>query len=387
MADIGVYHDSILEGGGAEVVAVSVIEALSQADNDVTLYTTAETNAERINERYQSNIPASRITVINPSPTLSALLAVLCKLASTVSDVEDLLIFRAAMMELPVRIRYLNGHDSFISTQGTFFHDDVIQYVHFPYYSRRAMCAYTDRFADPLYPAYHAVCRSMKRIYRAVWGADTATITNSAWTSEVTEAVYDVNTEVVYPPVEVNEFSPPNWEKKEDGFVTIGRVHPEKRQHVLIGIVEELVERGYSTHLHIIGPLGDSDYCSRIRDLASERDYIHVEGRVSRSEVVSHVEAHKFGIHAKQYEHFGIAIAELLAGHSIPLVPAGGGQAETVKLDALTYTDVSDAAEKAAGLLDGDTTYRDLFADTEIPEKYSKGRFNDQILRVMNVGA
>ena len=59
MADIGVYHDSILEGGGAEVVAVSVIEALSQADNDVTL--SACVRASMTDTATTSAPPPSRI--------------------------------------------------------------------------------------------------------------------------------------------------------------------------------------------------------------------------------------------------------------------------------------------------------------------------------------
>jgi len=381
MADIGIYHNSIREGGGAEVVASAAIEALIEDGNSVTLYTTAETNAEQLNKQYGTDISSSQFEVVNPSARLSTVVNRGVRVAINISGIQNLLLLRNASIEFAVRHKYVDEHDVFFSTQGEFFHDDVIQYIHFPYFSAEAMQRYTDRFGDTLYRPYHWACRTLKGLFRAHWGTNGRTLTNSRWTREVINDVYDENAEVVYPPVAVKEFDPPDWDEMEPGFVAVGRVHPTKRQESLIGIVDRLVELGYDTHIHIIGEGSDGSYYDRIQQLASNRDYVILEGRLPRAELVSLIEDHRFGIHGKRYEHFGISVAEMVAGGALPLVPKGGGQTEIIDdRDSLIYQNESDAVDKAARLLDGEMNHQTIFENDTPANVFDKARFARQIV-------
>jgi glycosyltransferase involved in cell wall biosynthesis len=142
-------------------------------------------------------------------------------------------------------------------------------------------------------------------------------------------------------------FNTVSWKKREDGIVSIGRIIPGKRTKELIKILDHVRELGGDLHLHIIGPSGDSQYYNEVLNLVEQREYIQLEGKISRSELVELVSTHKYGLHANQYEHFGMAVAELAAGGSIPFVHDSGGQREIVnKSHHLTYDDPRECAKK-----------------------------------------
>lgn len=384
MADVGVYHNSILSGGGAETVAVTAIEGLVDDGHNVSLYTTDDATARTLAEYYAIDIDPESLEVINPSQRLNSIVDAAVEVITRATDVQDLLLLRNALMEIPVRYKYVDNHDVFLSTQGEFFHDGVIHYIHFPYYSADAMRAYTNRFDDPIYSSYHWFCRLVKKLFRAWWSQSGRVLTNSRWTSKVIQEVYETKAGVVYPPVPVEQFDPPAWSEKEAGFVTIGRIHPTKRQKKLIGIMDAIVERGHDTHLHIVGDGGDGSYYDRVQQLAAERNYIHLEGRVSRAKLVSLIENHRFGIHGKHHEHFGIVVAEMLAGGIVPLVPRGGGQTEVVDgREQLVYDDEAGAVEKATSLFENNINQQKLF-EPNPAQRFRKERFANRIVEVVS---
>ena len=55
---------------------------------------------------------------------------------------------------------------------------------------------------------------------------------------------------------------------------------------------------------------------------------------------------HRFGIHCRSHEPFGIAVAELAAAGCVTFVPDGGGQVEIVDHPDLIYTSPEAAIEK-----------------------------------------
>jgi glycosyltransferase involved in cell wall biosynthesis len=60
---------------------------------------------------------------------------------------------------------------------------------------------------------------------------------------------------------------------------------------------------------------------------------------------------HRFGIHARPNEPFGIAVAEMVQAGCLVFVPKGGGQVEIVNHPALIYADEADAVEKIDAVL------------------------------------
>ena len=62
---------------------------------------------------------------------------------------------------------------------------------------------------------------------------------------------------------------------------------------------------------------------------------------------------HSFGLHLRQREAFGIAVAEMIKMGVVPFVPAGGAPAEIVVDDRLTFKDDEGAVETIDRFLRG----------------------------------
>ena len=91
---------------------------------------------------------------------------------------------------------------------------------------------------------------------------------------------YGVKARTVYPPV-LDEFPELSFGKRENGFVYLGRLMPEKRMDVVIEVLRRVRQRGHDVHLHILGG-GDTTYAGSFRDLqAKNRDWLFLEGWVA----------------------------------------------------------------------------------------------------------
>lgn len=173
-------------------------------------------------------------------------------------------------------------------------------------------------------------------------------IVNSNWTAELMKS-QDVKSEVIHPPVNVTEFKAQRkpWEKRDNGFVCIGRLAKDKNILQNIEVIDQLRQRNHDVHLHIIGIQTNQDYFEEIAKQVRNRDYVILEGEVSKSRLIDLVCSHKFGIHGKEHERFGIVVAEMVSGGAIPFIPNSGGQREIVNFDDnLIFDDVDGAITK-----------------------------------------
>jgi glycosyltransferase involved in cell wall biosynthesis len=86
-----------------------------------------------------------------------------------------------------------------------------------------------------------------------------------------------------------------------------------------------------------------------------------------------------------EYEHFGIAVAELVAGGTIPFVPNSGGQREIVnQLDDVTYNSVSDAVEKADTVLSDSESQKSIRKSLpNVKKRFGPERFKRAIREIV----
>ena len=184
---------------------------------------------------------------------------------------------------------------------------------------------------------------------------------NSEWTSQWIEQLYDINASVVYPPVDMSEYSNKsfNWDDREDGFLCVGRISKEKNIIRNIQIIDGLVKEGLDTHLHIIGPPGEEKYQRQISQLANKRQYVQYDGYLEKRELIDMMSEHKFLIHGMEKEHFGMVIAEAAASGMIPFVHNSGGCTEITRSELLEYNSIVDAVSKIS----------DIMVDKDLQEK------------------
>jgi glycosyltransferase involved in cell wall biosynthesis len=163
----------------------------------------------------------------------------------------------------------------------------------------------------------------------------------------------------------------------------VGRVARDKRTKKCIRIFDGVHEEIPEAHLHIVGPESDveSDYVEEVREMAEAREYVQYEGLVSRERLTELLASHRYGLHGKENEHFGITVAEFVAAGMIPFVAPGGGQTELLNnQSALIYDSPSDAVEQIMGVMKGSQNPKVLRgALPDIEAEYGQERFQREI--------
>jgi glycosyltransferase involved in cell wall biosynthesis len=182
---------------------------------------------------------------------------------------------------------------------------------------------------------------------------DDVVIANSRWTADRMRWHCGVDcAAVVYHPV-WTDFPDVPWEEKEQAFVMIGRIVPEKRVERAIAILDAVRRRGHPLQLHLCGQIGDDIYGRRIAGLCREQaDWIIVEGQVTGKRKAQILAGCRFGIQTRQSEPFGISVAEMVKAGAIVFAPNDGGQVEVLNHPLLSFESDSDAVGRISLILD-----------------------------------
>ena len=329
MADIAVVHNKFETRGGAEVVCMHTIDALQNAGHDISLYSFDEPDFKMLNKFCGTDVdPVPVWTPKRVGPGVNNSIVYLQDL--TDGRIGPHIKLKTAILSRLIFSK-LEGYDLSISTSSEIaLPRNGVQYIHFPRFNNRYQ--QSPWGANGLKETvYDTLCTRLGMI-------DTNTIqrskliTNSKWTADIIYTRYGIRPSVIPPPVLTDQFSDVPWNNREFGFVSIGRIAPDKRILRVIRIIDQLRNLGHDVHIHIIGPNAkhNHQYFNRIKNEVEKRNYVFLEGEVSRSKLAEIVSSHKYGIHGKPNEHFGIGIAELIAGGTIPFVPDSGGQVELV---------------------------------------------------------
>lgn len=228
-----------------------------------------------------------------------------------------------------------------------------IQYVHFPRLD-------PDRPETDLrwYHGSQHLLGLYRRICAVVAGATptgvsrNVTLVNSAVIGDRIRRLHGVEPEVLHPPIP-GPFRNTPWEARDDAFVVIGRISPEKRIETVVEILAGVRAAGVPVRLEVVGTEDDRAYARRVRALVgANADWVRLHENVSRDELLAVIARSRYGIHAMEDEHFGIAVAELVLGGCITFVPDGGGPVEIVGDDErLRFRSVEDATQKILATL------------------------------------
>lgn len=167
-------------------------------------------------------------------------------------------------------------------------------------------------------------------------------IYNSIFTKEIVEESWDINGEVVYPPVSVEAFKPLDKQKQ---IVSVGRFFSftkDKKQEVMIDAFKSMVDKfnvkDWSLHLAGGADQGNLQYVEELRERAKgfnifihpNISFVDLKNLYGESSIYWH--ATGFGeTDPKRYEHFGITTVEAMASGCVPVVIGLGGQVEIVE--------------------------------------------------------
>jgi len=375
MKKIAIIHPQLLIGGGSEAVPLWIAEALRN-DYDVYLIAMGEVELHSLNDCYGTNLNGNEIKVISiPIPYAlkkrfdvlrSYKLAKFCK--KHASDF-NLMISTYNVMDF--------GKKG-IQCIADFSFDDKLRQ------SFDSTHSGTFYKRSPWRWAYLKIGELLAGTDKDGWRKN-ITIANSDWSGKIVKKFYGIETNTIYPPV-VSEFPCIPWDKRENGFVVLARLSPEKRIEKIIEILEKVRQMGFDIHLHILGREANSEYVKRLRKLYDEkRDWVFMEGLVVGQKKLQFIAQHKFSISARDNEPFGISIAETVKAGCITWVPHGGGQTEIVNHSELIYDNLENAVDKIEQVLGNKALQNQLQIHlAEQSNKFSIGKFQSQIRELVH---
>ncbi len=376
---VAVMHPQ-LGRGGSETGALWTVEALKR-EFDVSLVTGGRVNLAWLNQYYGTNLDAGEVTILEVRLPLGL------ERSSKFAGLRGALFARACRRLAP-RFDVLTWHYNpcdlgvpVIQFVADFSFAPRLQQAIHPSITTTRRWWYGD---TRLRRAYLGLCHRLNPACTDNWHKN-ITVANSQWTAGVLQKQFGLTARrVLFPPVP-GSFPAVPWEERENGFVCVGRVVPEKRMDAVIGILRDVRERGYDLHLHILGDLDDSPFAKKVRTLASRyRDWVFLEGQVAGAAKRKLMARHRFGINGCAGEAFGIAVAELVKAGCITFVPDGGGQTEIVDHAALTFQGDDDGVNKIVRALEDRSLQEELAGHLrERSRELSTERFQETVRRLV----
>ena len=115
-------------------------------------------------------------------------------------------------------------------------------------------------------------------------------------------------------------------------------------------------------HLHVIGTSDDDRYAPLIKAcVEANHSWIRIHENLPRQDLAQLVARHRYGIHAMDEEHFGIAVAEMVRAGCIVFAPNNGGPVQILGGEQrLLYSSMEDAAQKIQLTMDNPERQKDL---------------------------
>jgi glycosyltransferase involved in cell wall biosynthesis len=217
-------------------------------------------------------------------------------------------------------------------------------------------------------------------------------ISNSFYTKGFIDKEYGVDSQVIYPPVEVEKFEPI---KKQKLILTVGRFSrssQHKRPEILIRSFKHLVDGGLSGfRMSVVGIVEDEEsglVAVGLRTLAKGYP-IAIRTNLNHERLIRLYEqaaiywhAAGFGVdldkNPERAEHFGISAVEAMAAGAVPVVFAAGGPKEAVRSgkDGLWWQTLPELERQTLRLIN-DESLRQSMANEgrERAKLFSKKRF------------
>jgi glycosyltransferase involved in cell wall biosynthesis len=317
-----VAHPYIGIVGGGNVVAAWALQALRE-EFEVILATLGPVDCPALNRNFGTSLRESDFDLrIAPARYRSLL-----RLVPT----------QGALMEIAVTTRWARSlaarerADVLLSTHNEMdFGRPGLQYVHYPwsYFPRPDIEMQWFHHIPGVLAGYRGLCQLVAGGSIEGRGLNLS-LANSRFVAGKIKQVYGVNSEILYPPVP-GSFPGVPWQERRSAAVAIGRMHPVKRWEMAVEIVDLARSRGVDIGLTLINQPDSIDYGRRIAGMAAGRSWFRLLTGITREQLAAEVARHRYGIHAMEDEHFGIAVAEMVRAGCIPFVHDSGGPVEIV---------------------------------------------------------
>lgn len=169
-------------------------------------------------------------------------------------------------------------------------------------------------------------------------------ICNSKFTKQHIDKQYEVISQVIYPPVDIEKFT---FGQKKNLIISVGRFTNHffnKKQKEMIQFFQKALPQLKEWKLILAGGFldQDQDYFKEVKNSIIEKNSIKISANISFEKIKEHYSEAKIYWHAMGFnedeqktpmamEHFGMTTVEAMAAGCVPIVFDGGGQKEIIE--------------------------------------------------------
>jgi len=354
--------------GGTQAVVAWLIQSLKD-DFDITFYTTdVDLDLDALNKQYGTSLNSDDfnrvvISVVNLPPKLSILK-------------RSLLLRRLKAIFTQSHYKVIFSADKEVDLGSDV---KVIQFMHGPIMGIYDKGGCTGIMCS----IYYWACQLISGFSWDNLRKNT-TITNSYYTASELKREYDINAEVVYPPVSPQIVSSKPWSDRTNDFVLISRISFEKRIEDAINILDKVREKYPNLALIIAGSSEGGQYEEKINKMITARSWVSYKGALSRVELAKLLNNSKYLVNTRRDEPFGMVVAEALIAGVIPFVYNDGGQIEIARDKHLVFGSNDEAVDKIILVLSQKMVQDELRQNLLVHgEKFSISAFKRDIMNII----
>jgi alpha-1,2-mannosyltransferase len=357
---VGVFSPVINWCGGAECVAIGIINALKEHGHQVVILSDSPIDKERLKSVFNRNLPVDN-QIIFPFRFFPS------------TDLKN--IYTDAIRTLILKSKCQVVVDTF---SNAVLPGSDVSYVHHPLLRRVEVGAPYLRNKLFFMP-YQSYLKFYGEHLK-----NKLVLANSKFTADAIKAETGLDAQVLYPPV-MNEINPQQRDfeaKRENNVITVGRICVGKNL-TIIPHIAKLTRKGIS--FTIAGLLESQDVIISLNKLSKElnvADRIRILTNVKRDQLKNILMSSKVYLHPKVNEHFGISIVEAMSLGCTPIVHDSGGPKEFVP-QSQRYNTPEEAAKEVERAIDNwsPTQARKLSKDAD---KFSEQNFSNKFMNIFS---
>jgi glycosyltransferase involved in cell wall biosynthesis len=352
---VGVFHPSLNGCGGAEWVAVNIINGLKSEGHQTVVLTNERIDNSKIVSMFgqKVNVDKGVIFPLEPFPVTD--------LHNVYTDGVRTLLLKS-ICDLVI-----DTHSNAILPGAN------ITYIHFPLLGRLQFSLSRAK-ASYYLPYQYYEKRTAKKPGRLI-------LANSAYTASNIRKITGASSSLLYPPISEAFYAGELGNgKREDLVVCVSRISPEKRLTLIPHIARLTSEK---IHFLILGIKQSALELQRIFEQIETNDVsarVELMTDVPRDKLLNILKTSKVFLHLAIGEHFGVSIVEAMASGCIPIVHNSGGPQEFVPAHLRFDTLVEAAMKIEKAVIDWTPKQSILFRQAALP--FTRESFLKRFLRM-----
>jgi glycosyltransferase involved in cell wall biosynthesis len=354
--NVGIVQGFVGGGGGIEKTLKGIMEALTENNFNVTLYTFSKPSISLTNIKIKSMIPF-HLPFFGIYQRLKE-----SELMDKAKD-EDIILQTSGSLAMPKKHK-----------------KPIIVYCHNDFSNELEKT--TTKYKGIWSWYYNPYHKQIKKSLQKIQENNVLLISNSKFTQESIEKKYNKKSTVIFPPIDLSEFKLTT--KKEVSVITISRYSEEKNLDFALEVMENI-----KIPYQIFGNTNTKSNFIYFQNLLSKtknfgtNSLINLKKNEDRTSVVEALQRSKVYFHTAP-ETFGITIIEGIAAGCVPIVPDNSAHRETVPISELRYQpyDRKSAQIKLKKALSGEFDHHTQYLQSSL-KQYDKETFKQKIIDFM----